>query len=77
MHAWLDEKLDYEALFYTWGNIHSMDIIDLNGRPFTVRKNLLDALWQLRLRDRPRRLWADALCTGWGINRLKQSKPNR
>ncbi|KAI8945474.1 heterokaryon incompatibility protein-domain-containing protein [Xylaria longipes] len=63
IHAWLDEKLSYEALSYTWGDPHSSrGIIDMNGRPFPIRGNLEVALRSLRLRNKPRTLWIDALC---------------
>ena len=62
IHAWLDEKLIYEALSYTWGDPRSHGMIDLNGRPFSTRKNLEVALLHLRLKDKPRILWIDALC---------------
>jgi hypothetical protein len=62
IHARLDEKLRYEALSYTWGDQRSQSIIDLNGRPFPTRENLEAALRQLRLKDKPRTLWIDALC---------------
>ncbi|KAJ8132498.1 hypothetical protein O1611_g1123 [Lasiodiplodia mahajangana] len=63
IHAWFDENLSYEALSYTWGDPHSGgSIIDMNGLPFPVRENLEDALRSLRLRDKLRTLWIDALC---------------
>ncbi|KAI0097943.1 heterokaryon incompatibility protein-domain-containing protein [Nemania sp. FL0031] len=62
IHTWLDEELSYEALSYTWGYPHSLGLIDMNGRPFPIRGNLEDALRSIRLRDKPRTLWIDALC---------------
>lgn len=62
----IDQVLPYEALSYHWGNgLASFKIkIYTEGFPgfFGVRPNLHAALNQLRLPDRPRRLWIDAIC---------------
>ncbi|KAI9859129.1 MAG: hypothetical protein M1813_007085 [Trichoglossum hirsutum] len=53
----------YEALSYTWGSPDDpISTILLNGMPFTIRKNLYDALLALRKEHEPRVLWADAIC---------------
>ncbi|TKA70324.1 hypothetical protein B0A55_09631 [Friedmanniomyces simplex] len=36
--------------------------VQCEGRPFFITQNLYRALWQLRLPDRSRRLWVDAIC---------------
>jgi hypothetical protein len=52
----------YNALSYTWGSEYpSQYSILVDGQPFEVRKNLFDALQQLRCSDR-QRLWIDAIC---------------
>lgn len=53
---------DYEALSYAWGLQDVRHEIMLNGQPYTVGPNLHDALMSLRLPDRVRHLWVDALC---------------
>lgn len=58
----LEEKLHYEALSYVWGDKGYDTEILLNGQVFRVRLNLKFALGDLRLADRPRRLWIDAIC---------------
>ena len=64
-HA-LDEQLDYEALSYVWGDEgHDKEIL-LNSQAFPVRRNLAFALEDLRLADRSRRLWIDAICINQG-----------
>ncbi|ERF68824.1 hypothetical protein EPUS_06268 [Endocarpon pusillum Z07020] len=52
---------EYEALSYFWGEGRGCEIA-LNGRPFKVTSNLFSALQQLRLEDRDRVLWIDAIC---------------
>jgi hypothetical protein len=55
-------KPDYDCLSYTWGSGPASREITLNGEPFLIRTNLHDALWRLRLKDKPRNLWVDAIC---------------
>jgi hypothetical protein len=57
----------YEALSYHWGNdkpTSSITILAENKVPqaFHIRPNLEAALRQLRLPDKPRALWIDAIC---------------
>ncbi|TAQ85342.1 hypothetical protein B7494_g6333 [Chlorociboria aeruginascens] len=59
----------YEALSYTWGELHGSSPILLNGRPFKVSPNLYEALIHLRnmsdsktRRPKSRWLWIDAVC---------------
>jgi hypothetical protein len=60
----LDEplNLDFEALSYVWGDPKGVMSIDLEGHEFPVTANLHCALRHLRLNDRERILWIDALC---------------
>ena len=58
----LDDRHQYEALSYVWGTHDDENKILLNGQSFTVRKNLSYALRTLRLVERPRVMWIDALC---------------
>jgi hypothetical protein len=52
----------YEALSYMWGSPDSVREIYIDGSVCDVRENLYWALYHLRLTDRPRILWIDALC---------------
>ena len=52
----------YEALSYTWGDQKQARTIQLSGKPFEVTVNLEVALRHLRLTDKPRLLWVDAVC---------------
>ncbi|PVH87587.1 HET-domain-containing protein [Cadophora sp. DSE1049] len=56
-----DQPHAYEALSYHWGDANVTFPIILNGRPFGVTKNLLEALECLSFIDKPRLLWVDAL----------------
>jgi ankyrin repeat protein len=64
-HAWLDDTKDgveYEALSYTWGDKNNLHEIEVSGMPFHVTENLHSALRHIRLRDKDRILWVDAIC---------------
>ena len=57
-------RLDYEALSYTWGSTNdpAQVFVGSRRRSLSVTRNLADALIHLRLRDKPRKLWIDAIC---------------
>ncbi|KAI5868504.1 HET-domain-containing protein [Durotheca rogersii] len=56
----------FHPLSYVWGDVEDRRSIILEGRPFTVTKNLYEALYQFR--QRPRGIypedyfWIDAIC---------------
>lgn len=52
----------YEALSYCWGDQKEKHDIILDGSKFEAATNLHSALLRLRLRDKPRLLWVDAVC---------------
>lgn len=52
---------EYEAVSYVWGSNSDLQAIQLNRERFWVTKNLSEALKALRLPDRDRVLWIDAL----------------
>jgi hypothetical protein len=58
----LGPDLIYEALSYKWGPILPEHQILLSGCRFNIRKNLWQALRQLRRKREERILWIDALC---------------
>lgn len=61
-HVSLSSKPDYEALSYAWGNQNEdIGAITLGGKPFPVTPNLENALRHLRLAEKSRTLWVDAL----------------
>lgn len=52
----------YEALSYVWGDATPTESIFCDGAVLRIPKNLFNALQHLRLRNRPRFLWIDAIC---------------
>ncbi|EUC49463.1 hypothetical protein COCMIDRAFT_63830, partial [Bipolaris oryzae ATCC 44560] len=54
--------LPYEALSYAWGSNELVECIKLDEKSFWITDNLHAALQNLRLRDRNRILWIDAIC---------------
>lgn len=65
---WGHEGIQYEALSYVWGNKPSatlMQVVNENASQtlgsLPVLKNLETALRHLRLKDKPRTLWIDAI----------------
>ncbi|TVY80786.1 Heterokaryon incompatibility protein 6 OR allele [Lachnellula suecica] len=58
----LAESPDYEALSYTWGNNYKSKHIRYEENLLPVTSNLHSALQRLRHVDKPRLLWADAIC---------------
>ncbi|KAI2463397.1 heterokaryon incompatibility protein-domain-containing protein [Annulohypoxylon bovei var. microspora] len=65
--------LDYEALSYVWGDATITTSITLNGRPFQVTTNLEAGLRALRLRNKKRVVWVDAIC----INQTSMPERNQ
>ena len=57
-----DNTPAYEALSYCWGSLTNDEIITLNQEAFPITKCLGGALLALRLRNKARILWVDALC---------------
>ncbi|PQE09516.1 Heterokaryon incompatibility protein [Rutstroemia sp. NJR-2017a BBW] len=61
-HTSLEDKPEFEALSYTWGNPKDVVPLLLHDQTFHVTKNLASALRHLRYTYEPRVLWVDALC---------------
>ena len=57
-----DRLSQYEALSYTWGSPLELREISIDGQIYHVRENLYWALYYLRLEDKVRHIWVDALC---------------
>lgn len=60
--AELDSGPSYEALSYTWGDVHNTTPIAIDGRRLHVTANLACALRYMRRPDAKRSLWIDAIC---------------
>lgn len=58
----LDSRPNYEVLSYVWGNPKSTEEMTVVDIPFQATRNLADFLRCLRLPDRDRPVWADAIC---------------
>ena len=61
-HSSLDDHPPYEALSYVWGDPSITGQIQCNGAACSVTANSAIALRYLRLRDRERIIWVDAIC---------------
>jgi hypothetical protein len=58
----LSENILYEAISYCWGDPKDVSTIICNGQPLRVPRRLEVALRNMRHTDKPRMLWADAIC---------------
>ncbi|KAF2501370.1 HET-domain-containing protein, partial [Lophium mytilinum] len=58
----LDDKPEYEALSYVWGDPTRLTTVSLLGVPFRITKSLESALRRLRNPTKTRTLWVDAIC---------------
>lgn len=58
----LKDEPAYEALSYVWGDPRVTKQIICDGVPANITVNLFSALVCFRLPDKPRTLWADAIC---------------
>lgn len=59
----LEDCPEYEALSYCWGAPTGQKFhIKCNGHSFYALPSLRNALYALRLPDKPRTLWIDAIC---------------
>lgn len=53
--------LKYEAISYSWGDPHVKEPVICHGKRLEVTRNLHSGLIHLRLKDKSRILWADAI----------------
>jgi hypothetical protein len=58
----LENAPEYEAISYAWGNPANESEVFCDGKIIVVTPNLKDALLRLRLEDKSRLVWADAIC---------------
>jgi hypothetical protein len=57
-----NKHVPYEALSYVWGSAELVECIILDQKRHWITDNLYSALQCLRLHDRDRYLWIDAIC---------------
>lgn len=60
--ASLEDKPGYESLSYTWGDSTKDGAVRIADCLLSTTENLWSALRHLRYPDKPRLIWADALC---------------
>ncbi|KAK4164082.1 heterokaryon incompatibility protein-domain-containing protein [Cladorrhinum sp. PSN259] len=58
----LDDKPEYEAISYTWGDPKNKTVLRCNKSTVPIPWNLENALRRLRHPTRPRNVWADSVC---------------
>jgi hypothetical protein len=75
-HSLTNLGVEYEALSYTWGSEADKAEIRVNNRSMPVTRNLFEALKALRLPDKQRVLWIDAICINQTDLRERDSQVN-
>lgn len=70
-HKNLASRPKFDALSYVWGSSVTTDEITCDSKPRQVGRNLHEALKRLRLPDKERVLWIDALCINQADNKEK------
>jgi hypothetical protein len=68
------DRVSFEALSYTWGDVNSTSPIILHGNLHLITKTLKLALRHLRYPERERILWVDALCINQSNNSEKSQQ---
>lgn len=58
----LEETPPFEAISYVWGSNERNQPITCNRATLGITANLRDTLYQVRLEDQTRALWADSIC---------------
>jgi hypothetical protein len=58
----LQDRPQFEALSYAWGDASDLKTIECNGKELMITRSLHEALESLRYSNDSRRLWADAIC---------------
>jgi hypothetical protein len=53
---------EYEALSYLWGDPTTTFAVVIDGRQLPNTRNFKSALQHLRLEEKPRTIWIDAIC---------------
>jgi hypothetical protein len=73
----LSPKAQYEALSYVWGPDEFPETLNLPDGHLKITKNLASALRSLRMTNRPRILWVDAVCINQSDDIEKGSQVGR
>ena len=67
----LNDKVEYTALSYVWGDANDTIPILVDGSEFLATRNLVAALTELQLEEEEVTLWVDALCIRQADNEEK------
>ncbi|PMD33070.1 HET-domain-containing protein, partial [Hyaloscypha variabilis F] len=70
----LSSDPEYEAVSYCWGDDKDRSTISCNGGQLPVPRRLEVALRNMRYSDKPRILWADAICINQKDKAEKESQ---
>lgn len=71
IHVSLNDKPDYCALSYNWGDPRDTEMITVGLSSVPVTRNLYSSLEHLRYDETVRVIWIDALCINQGDNEEK------
>lgn len=66
------EVIEYEAISYTWGKPDFSATVTCNGLDLPVMRSAHEVLLHMRLPDKERYVWLDAIC----INQLDTNEKN-
>ena len=58
----LEHAPDYEAISYVWGDPTNRVLIECNSKRLNITVSLDATFRRIRFKDRPRIVWADAIC---------------
>ena len=70
----VSSKCSFEAISYVWGSSDKVEVIDTPVGRIPITLSLARALRHYRLTDRPRALWADAICINQNDSQEKSEK---
>jgi hypothetical protein len=70
----LGDHVKYRALSYTWGDPEPTYLVLLGGKSFSIRRNLLEALLQLRPVEDQIEVWVDAICINQDDTKERESQ---
>lgn len=65
------DRPSYRALSYTWGSSSRPMTITVNGKKMSITRNLWEALFNIRDRNKNETIWVDAICIDQASNEEK------
>jgi hypothetical protein len=73
-HVTLATAPGYETISYRWGDLNDREMIECNDASLSIPAALATALRNIRYHDRPRLIWADAVCIDQSDLREKEQQ---